>query len=99
MKHNRDPEQTEIVSCTRQTCVGASRVSRTCFDLHLDRFGFIFEAEKPFENVCATKASPERLEANRASCTRQTRLQMWKFGFLQCALVFFCLETLSCFLS
>ena len=22
---------------------------------------------------------------------------MWKFGFLQCALVFFCLETLSCF--
>ena len=26
-----------------------------CFDLHFDRFdGFIFEAEKPFENVCAT---------------------------------------------
>ena len=25
-----------------------------------DRFdGFIFEAEKPFENVCATRASPE----------------------------------------
>ena len=25
-----------------------------CFDLHFDRFdGFIFEAEKPFENVCA----------------------------------------------
>ena len=24
-----------------------------CFDLHFDRFdGFIFEAEKPFENVC-----------------------------------------------
>ena len=31
-----------------------------CFDLHFDRFdGFIFEAEKPFENVCATGASPE----------------------------------------
>ena len=30
-----------------------------CFDLHFDRFdGFIFEAEKPFENVCATGASP-----------------------------------------
>ena len=26
-----------------------------CFDLHFDRFdGLIFEAEKPFENVCAT---------------------------------------------
>ena len=33
-----------------------------CFDLHLDRFdGFIFEAEKPFENVCATGASPVQL--------------------------------------
>ena len=32
---------------------------RPCFDLHFDRFdGFIFEAEKPFENVCATGASP-----------------------------------------
>ena len=30
----------------------------SCFDLHFDRFdGFIFEAEKPFENVCATGAS------------------------------------------
>ena len=30
-----------------------------CFDLHFDRFdGLIFEAEKPFENVCATGASP-----------------------------------------
>ena len=30
-----------------------------CFDLHFDRFdGFIFEAEKPFENVCAAGASP-----------------------------------------
>ena len=30
-----------------------------CFDLHFDRFdGFIFEAEKLFENVCATEASP-----------------------------------------
>ena len=30
-----------------------------CFDLHFDRFdGFILEAEKPFENVCATGASP-----------------------------------------
>ena len=30
-----------------------------CFDLHFDRFdGFIFEAEKPFENVYATGASP-----------------------------------------
>ena len=30
-----------------------------CFDLHFDRFdGFIFEAAKPFENVCATGASP-----------------------------------------
>ena len=30
-----------------------------CFDLHFDRFdGLIFEAEKPFENVCATEASP-----------------------------------------
>ena len=33
-----------------------------CFDLHFDRFdGFIFEAEKPFENVCATGASPVQL--------------------------------------
>ena len=32
------------------------------FDLHFDRFdGFIFEAEKPFENVCATGASPVQL--------------------------------------
>ena len=31
-----------------------------CFDLHFDRFdGFIFEAEKPFENVCATGTSPD----------------------------------------
>ena len=31
-----------------------------CFDLYFDGFdGFIFEAEKPFENVCATGASPE----------------------------------------
>ena len=30
-----------------------------CFDLHFNRFdGFIFEAEKPFENVCAAGASP-----------------------------------------
>ena len=29
-------------------------VQRTCFDLYFDRFdGFIFETEKPFENVCA----------------------------------------------
>ena len=34
----------------------------SCFDLHFDRFdGFIFEAEKPFENVCATGASPVQL--------------------------------------
>ena len=33
-----------------------------CFDLHFDRFdGFILEAEKPFENVCATGASPVQL--------------------------------------
>ena len=33
-----------------------------CFDLHFDRFdGLIFEAEKPFENVCATGASPVQL--------------------------------------
>ena len=33
-----------------------------CCDLHFDRFdGFIFEAEKPFENVCATGASPVQL--------------------------------------
>ena len=39
-----------------------------CFDLHFDRFdGFIFEAEKPFENVCATGASPE-------ACFRSTNL-------------------------
>ena len=36
-----------------------------CFDLHIDRFdGFIFEAEKPFENVCATEASPEAPSRN-----------------------------------
>ena len=36
-----------------------------CFDLHFDRFdGFIFEAEKPFENVCATGASPEACAKN-----------------------------------
>ena len=34
-----------------------------CFDLHFDRFdGFIFEAEKPFENVCATGASAVQWE-------------------------------------
>ena len=34
-----------------------------CFDLHFDRNdGFIFEAEKPFENVCATGASPVQLQ-------------------------------------
>ena len=34
-----------------------------CFDLHFDRFdGLIFEAEKPFENVCATGASPVATE-------------------------------------
>ena len=27
-------------------------------DFHFDFNGFIFEAEKPFENVCATGASP-----------------------------------------
>ena len=33
-----------------------------CFDLHFDRFdGFIFEAQKPFKNVCATGASPVQL--------------------------------------
>ena len=33
-----------------------------CFDLHFDRFdGLIFEAEKPFENVCAAGASPAQL--------------------------------------
>ena len=33
-----------------------------CFDLHFDRFdGFIFEAEKPFENVCATGTSSVQL--------------------------------------
>ena len=32
------------------------------FRAHFDRFdGFIFEAEKPFENVCATGASPVQL--------------------------------------
>ena len=39
-----------------------------CFDLHFDRFdGLIFEAEKPFENVCATGASP---------------VQLWEYLFL-----------------
>ena len=37
-----------------------------CFDLHFDRFdGFIFEAEKPFENVCATGASPVTMERGK----------------------------------
>ena len=36
-----------------------------CFDLYFDRFdGFIFEAEKPFENVCATGASPVFAQLN-----------------------------------
>ena len=58
MKHNRDPE-TEIVSCTEQTNLcGRLQSPDLVFDLHFDRFdGFIFEAEKPFENVCAIGAS------------------------------------------
>ena len=37
--------------------------SRTLFDLHFDRFdGFIFKAKKPFQNVCATGASPVQLQ-------------------------------------
>ena len=41
----------------------ASRVSRTLFRPSFDRFdGLIFEAEKPFENVCATRASPVQLQ-------------------------------------
>ena len=31
-------------------------VEGPCFDLRFNRFdGFIFEAEKPFDNVCATE--------------------------------------------
>ena len=38
-----------------------------CFDLHFDRFdGFIFKAEKPFENVC--KQGP-KLKRARAKAT------------------------------
>ena len=42
-----------------------------CFDLHFDRFdGLIFEAEKPFENVCATGASPVVLFSRRRGGAR-----------------------------
>ena len=45
-----------------------------CFDLHFDRFdGFIFNAEKLFENVCVTGASPVEL----ASFCNQARMQVF----------------------
>ena len=45
------------------------RLSRGRAHLHFDRFdGFIFEAEKPFENVCATEASPVGQSISLRSC-------------------------------
>ena len=63
-------ELTQIVSCTRQTH-GASRVFRPCyvFDLHFDKFDrFIFKAEKPLENVCATRTFPVVNSVSEITC-------------------------------
>ena len=49
MKHNRDPESKPKLK---------AKYPGPCFDLHFDRFDeFIFEAEKPFENVCVNDSN------------------------------------------
>ena len=60
MKHNRDPEsKPKLQAAQGKLMWEPPEYPGPCFDLHFDRFdGFIFEAEKPFENVCATGASP-----------------------------------------
>ena len=60
MKHNRDPESKPKLQAAQGKLIWEPpKYPGPCFDLHFDRFdGFIFEAEKPFENVCATGASP-----------------------------------------
>ena len=63
MKHNRDPESKPKLQAAQGKLIWEPpEYPGPCFDLHFDRFdGLIFEAEKPFENVCATGASPVQL--------------------------------------
>ena len=61
MKHNRDPEsKTEIVSCTRQTHVEASRVSRTCVSTFTltDLTGSSLRPKNP-SKTCAPQGPPQ----------------------------------------
>ena len=61
MKHNRDPESKPKLQAAQGKLIWEPpEYPGPCFDLHFNRFdGFIFEAQKPFENVCATGAFPE----------------------------------------
>ena len=63
MKHNRDPEsKPKLQAAQGKLMWEPPECPGPCFDLYFDRFdGFIFEAEKPFENVCAKGASPVQL--------------------------------------
>ena len=52
-----------------------------CFDLYFDKFdGFIFEAEKPFENVCA-QGPPQN---SCVSFSTFVRLQATEHGCCRC---------------
>ena len=58
MKHNRETwRANRNCKLHKANLSGSLQRIPSCFNLHFNRFnGFIFKAEKPFENVCAIEA-------------------------------------------